>query len=89
MNANSGRGVPSLKEFGDFGRDRARHDARAEFDHVHLKALGPRRGGEFQADKSGPDDHDMSRRGHAMPQCLALVERSQIKHVRQIGIGNV
>src|SRR3984893_18187793 len=74
MNANPGRAMPRLKELRDFGRDRAGHDARAEFDHIHLKALGPRRSGEFETDEPGPDDHHMSRRGHPLPQRVALVE---------------
>ena len=60
MDADTGRGVPVLKIFRDFRGHRARHDARAEFDHVHLEALGARGGGEFQADEAGADHDDAS-----------------------------
>ena len=53
------------------------------------RPLSARGGGEFQPDETGADHHDVSGRGDPLPQRLALVERSQVAHVRQIGVGNV
>ena len=89
MNANACRGVTILKVLRDFRGYRARHHPRAEFDHIDLKALGPRGGGEFQPDEARADHDDMPAGGDPLPQRLAVVERPQITHVRQIGIGNV
>ncbi len=89
MNANARRGVAFLKKIRNFRGHRARHDARAEFHHIHLEALGPRGGGEFQTDETRADDNDTSSRGDPLPQRLAFVENSQIAHIPKIGVGNV
>ena len=84
-----GRGVPVLEKLRDFRGHRARHDPRAEFDHIDLKALGARGGGKFQADEPGPDHDDALARCDPLPQRLALIERPQITHVLEIGVGDV
>ena len=78
-----------LKIFRDFGGHRARHDAGAEFDHIHLEALGPRGGGEFQPDEAGADHDDALARGNPPAQRLAFIERAQIAHVFETGVGNI
>src|SRR5579872_3281074 len=42
VDMDAGGSVPFLKVVGYFARDRARHDAAAELDHIDLEALGPR-----------------------------------------------
>src|ERR1700683_4733792 len=89
MDANARRGVPILKKIRNFRGHRARHHPRAEFGDIHLEALGPRGGGKFQPDEPRADHDDALPRHDPLPQCLALVQRSQIKHVPKIGVGNV
>ena len=89
MNADARRGVPFLEKVRDFRGHRPRHDARSEFDHIHLQALGPGCGGEFQADEAGADDDDMPGRRGPLPQCLAFIQDSQIAHVFEVGVGEV
>src|ERR1700730_2652875 len=74
MDANARRGVALLKILRDFRGHRARHDAGSELDHIHLEALGPGGGGEFQADKSCTDHNDTLSGRDPLPQRLALVE---------------
>ena len=66
-----------LKEFRDFRGHRARHHARAEFDHVDFKALGARGRGEFQADEAGADHDDALARG--MIRCRSASLSSRIR----------
>ena len=89
MNANAGRGVARLEEFGDFRGHRARHHAGAEFDHVDFQALAPGGRGEFQSDEAGADHDDALAGSDPVPQRLAFVEGAQIAHALQIGVGNV
>ena len=89
MNANAGRGVARLEEFGDFRGHRARHHAGAEFDHVDFQALAPGGRGEFQSDEAGADHDDALAGSDPVPQGLAFVEGAQIAHALQIGVGNV
>ena len=78
-----------LKEFRDFRGHRARHHARAEFDHVDFKAFGARGGGKFQSDEAGADHDDALTGRDPVPQRLAFVERPQIPHAVEIGVGNI
>src|SRR5438128_10991235 len=74
MDADTGRGVACLKEFGDFRRHRARHHPRAEFDDVDLQALAPSGRGKFQSDETGADHDDALAGPDQVPQGLTFVE---------------
>ena len=89
MNPDTGRGVPRLKVFRDFRGHRARHHPRRELDDVDFEALGPGGRREFQADESGADHDDALTRSDVVAQGLALVERPQIAHAVEIGVGNI
>ena len=89
MDADARRGVAFLKERRDFRRHRARHHARRQFDHIHLKPLGTGSGGEFQADEAGADHDDALARRDRLPQRFAFIQNSQVAHVRQIGVGDI
>src|SRR6187431_410873 len=75
MDTDTGRAVPLLEILRDLRGHRARHDAGAEFDHIHLQALGPRGGSEFQPNEAGADHDDAPARGNPLAQYFALVER--------------
>jgi hypothetical protein len=89
MNPDAGRGVPRLKIFRDFRGHRARHHPRRELDDVDFETLGPGGRGEFQADESGTDHDDALPWGDIVPQRLAFVERPQVAHALEIGVGNI
>ena len=89
MNPDAGRGVPRLEVFRDFRGHRARHHPRRELDDVDFEALGPRGRSEFQADESGADHDDALTRSDVVAQGLALVERPQVAHAVEVGVGNV
>ncbi len=89
MDANPRGRVSGLKKIRYFRGHRARHDARAELDHIHLEPLGPRGGGEFQANEARSDDNDALARCDPLPQRFAFVQRPQIAHGLKIGVGDI
>ena len=60
-----------------------------ELDDVDLETLCARGGCEFEADEAGADHDHAQARHEQMPQRLAFVQRPQISHRIEIGVGNI
>ena len=60
------------------------HDPVGQFDDVHRLAVGARDGGEFEADKTGADHHDLLGRGEVLAQSFGLGQVAQIAHAVEL-----
>ena len=73
----------------DLGSHDPLHRDRLGRDDVHLQLPRPQRGGDFEPDKAGADDHRAARRRGLRDDGAAVGERAQIVDMREIAAGQV